>query len=199
MPCARMHAAILTSFAIVCAEGWVVEPGPGGPPAGNSFLHFACALLNAGDPIFPPPTGNSKPPPGFGSGKLGTPLDRMHSENASADGAPAPDRAVVTARAVAVVDAEVLALDVVAAVGLCELPPHPATRKPLTSAAAASRRALGERMSRCGWMLSCMWVSFCRVHAGAHRFYATGGFRSVSPLAPAPGETPVQRLRGTLI
>lgn len=52
MPCARMHDAILTSFVIVCAEGWVVEPAPGGPPFGKSLLHFDCALLNAGDAMF---------------------------------------------------------------------------------------------------------------------------------------------------
>ena len=46
---ARMHRAILSSFASVCAEGCVVEPGPRGPPPGRSFWHFACAALNAGD------------------------------------------------------------------------------------------------------------------------------------------------------
>jgi hypothetical protein len=34
-PCARMQTAILRSIAIVCAEGCVVEPGPGKPPPMN--------------------------------------------------------------------------------------------------------------------------------------------------------------------
>jgi hypothetical protein len=52
------------------------------------FWHFACAVLNAGDAESIPAL-KWKPPPGFGSGKLGTPLERMHSANASA-----PDPAV---------------------------------------------------------------------------------------------------------
>lgn len=50
------------------------------------------------------------------------------------------DGALVVAAA-ATVDAELVALLTVAAVGLCELPPHPATKAPLTSAAAVSTRA----------------------------------------------------------
>jgi hypothetical protein len=41
--------------------------------------HFACAALNAGDEGFIPALAwKRKPPPAFGSGKLGTPLARMH-------------------------------------------------------------------------------------------------------------------------
>jgi hypothetical protein len=75
-----MHRETFSIRAIVCAEGCVVEPAPGRPP-GRSFWHFACAALNAGDEGFiPAPTWN--PPLGFGSGKLGTPLERMHAAKA---------------------------------------------------------------------------------------------------------------------
>jgi hypothetical protein len=50
------------------------------------------------------------------------------------------DRALVVAAA-ATVDAGLVASPTVAAVGLCELPPHPATKAPLRSAVAASTRA----------------------------------------------------------
>jgi hypothetical protein len=62
------------------AEGCVVVPGPGGPPAGMSLRHFACAALKADDEgSIPLPIGIWKSPPVPGSGKLGTPSDRMHS------------------------------------------------------------------------------------------------------------------------
>lgn len=48
--------------------------------------HFACAALNAGDEMIPAPAWKAKPPPAFGSGKLGTPFERMHLANASARG-----------------------------------------------------------------------------------------------------------------
>jgi hypothetical protein len=101
----------------------------------------------------------TKPPPGCGSGKFGTPLARMHLANARAADAgsagavgtelvalPAAavvDRAVVAEPALATVDADV---------GLPELSPHPATRTPLTIVATAMRRACGKRLSRFGWM-----------------------------------------------
>ncbi len=78
-PCRRMHCATLTSCASACAEGCVVEPGPGRPMPGMSFWHFACGSLNIGDDgLLPAPAGKTKPPPAFGSGKLGAPLARMH-------------------------------------------------------------------------------------------------------------------------
>ena len=43
-----------------------------------SFWHFACAALNAGDEGLIPARLRTALPPGFGSGKLGTPLARMH-------------------------------------------------------------------------------------------------------------------------
>ena len=86
-PCWRMHTAIFRSCAIVCADGG--GPGLSGPPPGMNLRHFACAALNAGDEMIPARAWNSKPPPGFGSGKLETPLARMHLANASAPGGPA--------------------------------------------------------------------------------------------------------------
>jgi hypothetical protein len=47
-------------------------------------LHFACAALNAGDEgSIPALRWKRKPPSGFGSGKLGTPAERMQPANAS--------------------------------------------------------------------------------------------------------------------
>jgi hypothetical protein len=103
------------------------------------FWHFARAALNAGDDgSTPAPTW--KFPRGFGSGKLGTPLERMHRANASG-----PDPPVAR-----VVECEVLWLATVAAVGLGELLPHPASRIPVASTAIASRRASRERIGRVG-------------------------------------------------
>ena len=121
---------------------------------GRSFWHFACAALNAGAAgLVPGGTEKATPPPRGGSGKLGTPLARMQFANASAaeplldeDGPElvaallVVDRALVVAAA-ATVDAGLVASPTVAAVGLCELPPHPATKAPLRSAVAASTRA----------------------------------------------------------
>jgi hypothetical protein len=83
-----MHEAIFRSCAIVCAEGG--GPGLSGPPPGMNLWHFVCAALNAGDEAVAALAWNAKPPPGDGSGKLDTPLARMHLENASAPGRPAP-------------------------------------------------------------------------------------------------------------
>ena len=56
---------------------------PADRPA-RSFWHFACAALNAGAAgLLPAGMGNRAPPPALGSGKLGTPLARMHLANAS--------------------------------------------------------------------------------------------------------------------
>jgi hypothetical protein len=81
-PCSRMHSAILSSRAIVCAEGG--GPGVSGPPPGMNFWHFSCAALNAGDELREGLARKLKSPPGFGSGKLGTPWERMQFANASA-------------------------------------------------------------------------------------------------------------------
>jgi len=67
------------------------------------------------------------------------------------------DVEVVAAPVLAALDVEVLVLLSAATGGLAELPPQPASRTPHTSAAAASRRACGERVSRSTGMLSCIW------------------------------------------
>jgi hypothetical protein len=77
-----MHEAISRSSVIVCVEGG--GPGLSGPPAGMNLWHLACAALKAGDEIVAALTWTSKLPPGCGSGKLDTPLARMHLANASA-------------------------------------------------------------------------------------------------------------------
>jgi len=119
---------------------------------GRSFWHFARAAVNAGAAgLAPAGISKSCPPPGCGSGKLGTPLARMQFANASAAepllGEDGPElvaallRVVDRALVVAAVAAELVASLTAAAVGLCELPPHPATRAPIRSAAAVSTRA----------------------------------------------------------
>jgi hypothetical protein len=77
MPCRRMHWATFTICANAFADGGGPEPGPGG----RNFWHLACAALNAGDECSAP-GGREKPPP-LGSGKSGTPLDRMQWANSS--------------------------------------------------------------------------------------------------------------------
>jgi hypothetical protein len=134
--CPRMHRAIWSSFAVVCAEGCVLEPGKGrsGP---MSFWHFVCAAVNAGAEVSTPARLKSRPRSGFGSGKLGTPLARMHSANASGPERPAlgsvepellaPSPVAVLFPAVVewlalVADAELVAPPAAAVVGLGELP-----------------------------------------------------------------------------
>jgi hypothetical protein len=95
---------------------------------------------------------------------VGTPLARMQRENASnalarlVSDAVAPelvapalvavvDPVAVRVPALAAVDAEALEPPAVA-VGPGELPPHPATRSPVTSAAMARALARGERVSQ---------------------------------------------------
>jgi hypothetical protein len=89
----------------------------------------------------------------------------MHSANASAPDPPAPgavEPELVALARVAVLDPAVVAEPLAAldaeVVGLPELPPHPVTGTPLTSAATASMRACRERVSWAGWTLSCMWA-----------------------------------------
>jgi hypothetical protein len=120
IPCLRIHADTLSICACACGEG---GPESGGP-FGSRRWHECTADRNAddcrvlGEPIrtFWPLT--------FGSGKFGTPCERMHLAKAT------PDSMTLAA------DAEVLAPPV----GLGELPPHPASA-PLRRAAAMSSRA----------------------------------------------------------
>ncbi|MFZ0377903.1 MAG: hypothetical protein WAL38_08765 [Solirubrobacteraceae bacterium] len=99
---------------------------------------------------------NSAAPPALGSGKSGTPLARMHLENASGPDAwlaagvvdpevlapppaVAPDPVLAAAPALPAIDAEVLELPALA--------PQPAASPPDRTAAAASMRARRERVS----------------------------------------------------
>ena len=177
-------------------------PGPR-PPIGISFWHFACAALNTGDEgSTPAPVLKWNPPPGLRVWEVG------HAVGAHALGVRERLRRVVAlrgraragrtaagrvARAVswspcstlggrapvlAAVDVEVVELATFATLGLPELPPHPATRTPLTSAAAASRRARGELVS----LFGCIAVS----HLGS--FWSASGLRSGSTLAGGYGK-----------
>lgn len=78
-PCARMHLETASIACTACLDG-----GPlGGPPPGNSFWHCDWAALNAGENgLMPELELMLIPPPEPGSGKFGTPCDRMHWENA---------------------------------------------------------------------------------------------------------------------
>jgi hypothetical protein len=91
-------------------------------------------------------------------------LAKASSPDPPAPGAVEPELVappVVVVRAPAVVAAPVLAaleaaLPIVAAVGLEELPPQPATSTPLRSA-AATKNARGERVGRFGLVPGCIW------------------------------------------
>jgi len=90
-PWLRIHSASLS-----IASFWFSEAGPGPGPPGSSFRHTAWADRTAGDRgLNPDPGLNWKPPPpGFGSGKLGTPWERMQSAKwIPAASAPAADPA----------------------------------------------------------------------------------------------------------
>jgi hypothetical protein len=69
-PCVRMHLASLSA----CAGGTRLFGTE--KPAGNSDLHRSDALWNAGE--LATPLGNTVSGPLVGSGKFGTPWDRMH-------------------------------------------------------------------------------------------------------------------------
>jgi hypothetical protein len=83
------------------------------------------------------------------------------------------DREVVAVAVLAGLDVvEVVALVTDAMLGLFEFPPHPATRTPLASPAAASSRARGGRNSRFASIWSCNLVLFraaCVVRTGSTR------------------------------
>jgi hypothetical protein len=93
---------------------------------------------------------------------------------------------VVVTVVLAAAELEALVLTTFATVGLCEPPPHPATRTPFTSAAAASRRDRGARFER---LLSCMRISFWSVSgrlSGSTRHAVSGWFRPPRPSAICP-------------
>jgi hypothetical protein len=121
-PCLRIHADTSSIRACACPDG---GPELGGP-FGSRLWHECAAAWKAGDRTMLGEPIRTVWPVTFGSGKFGTPCERMHLANAT------PDSTAL------VVDAEVLA-----PAGLFELPPHPATSTPLRSAAAVSSRARG--------------------------------------------------------
>ena len=86
-PWARMHSEVRTICSFCCA----LTPR-GGPLPGSSLWHCACAALNAGENgLMFEPWAMLMPPPALGSGKLGTPCERMHSENAKKRVPPPPE------------------------------------------------------------------------------------------------------------
>jgi hypothetical protein len=90
-----------------------------------------------------------------------------------------PNAEAVAAPVLVALGVEVVVLATEATVGLLEPPPHPATRTAPTKAVAASRRARVERVSRFGWLLSCIWAPSGLLES-ARRFYATGGYAKVA-------------------
>ena len=78
-PCARMHCASLSIASLRVSDA---GPLPG-PPPGISFEHAFWADWNAGDWGFIPEPGVilMAPPEPAGSGKFGTPCERMQSAN----------------------------------------------------------------------------------------------------------------------
>jgi hypothetical protein len=123
IPCLRIHADISSIRDRACGDGGSEL----GAPFGSRRWHECAADWNAGDRMALGEPIRTCWPLTFGSGKFGTPCERMHLENAT------PDATALAA------DAEVFAPPV----ALVELPPHPAASTPLTSAAAASGRARG--------------------------------------------------------
>ena len=190
MPCWRMHADTSSIRACACVDGGSELGGP----FGSRLWHECAADWNAGDCTVLGEPIRTVWPLTFGSGKFGTPCERMHLENATPDS---------TALAV---NAEVLAPPV----GLGELPPHPATSTPLKSAATASSQARG-RVSLFGWMLYAIRFSFMGCFPGVRvlvpdRFYAVGCFGGVSlseageaVLLGGAGETALKHCGATLV
>ena len=133
IPCLRIHADTASIRACACEDG---GSEPGGP-FGSRRWHACAADWNAGDSTVLCEPIRTVWPLTVGSGKFGTPCERMHLENATPDS---------TALAV---DAEVLAPPV----GLLERPPHPVTSTALRRAAAVSRR--GSRPGEPAWYGCC--------------------------------------------
>jgi hypothetical protein len=80
-PCARMHSEMASICCFACAERGPRAPGP---PPGSSLAHCDWAALNAGENgLMPELELIWIPPPARGSGKFGTPCERMQLANAS--------------------------------------------------------------------------------------------------------------------
>ena len=77
-PCVRMHFASLSSSSFRLSDN---DPGP--LPLGSSLAHVFWADRNAGACGLIQ-LGMTLGPPGLGSGKFGTPCERMHSACLSA-------------------------------------------------------------------------------------------------------------------
>jgi hypothetical protein len=81
-----MHRASASILSFICSELWLCsDPGPGA-----NGEHLRCAERNAGDRGSIEPGFSWTPPPGPGSGKFGTPFERMQFANLRPPGTP-PD------------------------------------------------------------------------------------------------------------
>ncbi len=83
----RAHALGETQRSEKLALGGRLPPGL---PPGTSLAHARRAALNAGDCALTPEVRFTPPPPALGSGKLGTPRERMQSASLSAGVSPLP-------------------------------------------------------------------------------------------------------------
>jgi hypothetical protein len=154
MPCERMQAENASSacciFARCCGDCW--------PPFGSTFWQACCAARNFGElGSIPEPGPIEIPPPLLGSGKFGTPCERMHAENCAAfavfsvSPAPPPELELVDGPAAVPPPDEVVvpALDVprLATEGDAE-PPHPATSdaRATSDSKASAMRAWRDRI-----------------------------------------------------
>lgn len=84
IPCARMHTAQWSRRANACAVGGV----EGTCLTGSKPLQSLRAAVNAGEEVLTPGMllRSNPPPPAIGSGKFGTPRERMHREKLSPAG-----------------------------------------------------------------------------------------------------------------
>jgi hypothetical protein len=155
IPCLRIHADTASIRACACPDGGSDLGGP----FGSRRWHECAADWNTGDCTVLGEPIRTVWPLTFGSGKFGTPCERMHLVNASPD-------------STALADAEVLARSV----GPVELPPHPATSTPLRSAVAVSSRAR-DGVSLLVWVLYGIRLSLVSVSGCA------AGTRTRLPLA----------------
>ena len=80
-PCERMQAENASRCCCILANCC----GLGCPPFGSTFWQACCAARNFGEfGSIPDPGPIEMPPPLLGSGKFGTPCERMHAENLAA-------------------------------------------------------------------------------------------------------------------
>src|SRR5580658_5455108 len=109
------------------------------PPPGWNFLHFACAALKAGERgSIPASRRKRKPPLALGSGKLGTPPERMHLTNASSAACGELAPAGAAARSPLAPRDPVFAARRATPALEEEPPPQPASSAAVASASAAS-------------------------------------------------------------